>query len=172
MTFKLISPAFRQNGPSPSQYTCEGDDISPPLQWSDAPSGTRSLALVMDDPDSPDPAKPERVYVHWVVYNISPLTTKLPLNAAMSGLPVRARHGTNDWGKQAYGGPCPRIGKHRYFFKIVCARHPVSGSEGSYQGTARSGDGGPSRRQCRAGGYLREAEEIAQGRIVPRREKK
>ena len=118
MTFKLISPAFRHNGPIPSQYTCEGEDISPPLAWSDVPSGTKSLALVIDDPDSPDPAKPERVYVHWVVYNISPLTLKLPLNAAMSGLPVRARHGTNDWGKQTYGGPCPRIGKHRYFFKL------------------------------------------------------
>src|SRR5437773_6964740 len=102
MTFKLISPAFGHNGKIPSQYTCEGDDFSPPLAWSDAPYGTRSLALVMDDPDSPDPAKPQRVFVHWVVYNISPLTLKLPLNTAMTGLPLRALHGTNDWGKQDY----------------------------------------------------------------------
>ena len=118
MTFKLISPAFGQNGSIPSQYTCEGDDFSPPLAWSDVPSGTRSLALIMDDPDAPDPAKPQRVYVHWVIYNIAPFTLKLPLNAARSGLPGRALHGTNDWEKQDYGGPCPPIGRHRYFFKL------------------------------------------------------
>ncbi len=117
MTFTLISPAFGQNGSIPPQYTCDGEDISPPLAWSDAPPGTRSLALIVDDPDSPDPAKPERVYVHWVVYNISPLTTKLPFNAAKI-LPLRAQHGTNDWERQTYGGPCPRIGRHRYFFKL------------------------------------------------------
>jgi Raf kinase inhibitor-like YbhB/YbcL family protein len=118
MTFKLISPAFGQNGSIPSQYTCEGDDFSPPLAWSDVPSGTRSLALIMDDPDAPDPAKPQRVYVHWVIYNISQFTLKLPLNAARSGLPGHALHGTNDWEKQDYGGPCPPIGRHRYFFKL------------------------------------------------------
>src|SRR5688572_2343984 len=85
MAFKLISPAFGQNRSIPTQYTCDGEDISPPLLWSDVPSGTKSLALIVDDPDAPDPAKPERVYVHWVVYNISPIATKLPLNAAMSG---------------------------------------------------------------------------------------
>ena len=77
MTFKLMSPAFGENGSIPSQYTCDGDDISPPLVWSDVPYGTKSLALIMDDPDAPDPAKPQRVYVHWVVYNISPMTLKL-----------------------------------------------------------------------------------------------
>ena len=117
MTFKLISPAFANNGSIPPQYTCEGDDFSPPLAWSDVPSGTKSLALIVDDPDAPDPAKPQRVYVHWVVYNISPFTLKLPLNAA-NFLPLRALHGTNDWGKQTYGGPCPPVGKHRYFFKL------------------------------------------------------
>jgi Raf kinase inhibitor-like YbhB/YbcL family protein len=118
MAFKLISPAFGKNGSIPTQYTCDGEDISPPLAWSDVPSGTKSLALIVDDPDAPDPAKPQRVYVHWVVYNISPIATKMPLNAAMSGLPLRALHGTNDWGKQNYGGPCPPIGRHRYFFKL------------------------------------------------------
>jgi Raf kinase inhibitor-like YbhB/YbcL family protein len=72
----------------------------------------------MDDPDAPDPAKPQRVYVHWVVYNLSPFTTKLPLNAARTELPPGALHGTNDWGKQTYGGPCPPVGRHRYFFKM------------------------------------------------------
>jgi Raf kinase inhibitor-like YbhB/YbcL family protein len=127
MTFKLISPAFGQNGSIPSQYTCDGDDISPPLQWSDTPSEAKSLALIMDDPDAPDPAKPQRVYVHWVVYNISPITTKLPLNSAMSGLPLRALHGTNDWGKQNYGGPCPPIGRHRYFFKLYALDTQLQG---------------------------------------------
>jgi Raf kinase inhibitor-like YbhB/YbcL family protein len=127
MTFKLISPAFGQNGTIPSLYTCDGDDSSPPLAWSDVPSGTRSLALIMDDPDSPDPAKPQRVYVHWVVYNISPLTLKLPLNAAKTGLPLRALHGTNDWGKPTYGGPCPSIGKHRYFFKLYALDTQLNG---------------------------------------------
>ena len=127
MTFKLISPAFGQNGSIPSQYTCEGDDISPPLSWSDVPLGTRSLALIMDDPDAPDPAKPQRVYVHWVVYNISPMTLKLPLNAARPLLPGNAQHGTNDWGKQTYGGPCPPIGRHRYFFKLYALDAKLQG---------------------------------------------
>ena len=118
MTFKLTSPAFGQNGSIPPQYTCEGDDISPPLAWYDIPPGTKSLALIVDDPDAPDPATPQRVYVHWIVYNISPITLKLPLNAARTGLPLKALHGTNDWGKQTYGGPCPPVGRHRYFFKL------------------------------------------------------
>ena len=126
MTFKLISPAFGHNGSIPSQYTCEGDDISPPLAWSDVPAGTRSLALIMDDPDAPDPAKPQRVYVHWVVYNISPVTLKLPLNSAKI-LPGRALHGTNDWQKQDYGGPCPPIGRHRYFFKLYALDAQLQG---------------------------------------------
>ena len=127
MTFKLISPAFAPNGSIPSQYTCDGDDISPPLAWSDVPSGTRSLALIMDDPDAPDPAKPQRVYVHWVVYNIPAFTLKLPLNAANIGLPNRARHSTNDWEKQTYGGPCPPIGRHRYFFKLYALDAELQG---------------------------------------------
>jgi Raf kinase inhibitor-like YbhB/YbcL family protein len=127
MTFKLISPAFGHNGSIPSLYTCEGEDSSPPLAWSDVPSGTRTLALIMDDPDSPDPAKPQRVYVHWVVYNISPLTLKLPLNAARTGLPLRALHGTNDWDKQTYCGPCPSIGRHRYFFKLYALDTQLQG---------------------------------------------
>ena len=127
MTFKLISPAFRHSGPIPPQYTCEGDDLSPPLAWSDVPSDTRSLALIMDDPDSPDPAKPQRVFAHWVVYNISPITRNLPLNAARPMLPGKAQHGTNDWGKQTYGGPCPSIGRHRYFFKLYALDTQLQG---------------------------------------------
>lgn len=127
MPFKLSSPAFAPNGPIPSKYTCDGADISPPLEWSDPPDGTRSFALIVDDPDAPDPAKPQRVYVHWVVYNIPASTTKLPENAAKSGLPPGAMRGTNDGGKQTYGGPCPPIGRHRYFFKLYALDTQLKG---------------------------------------------
>ena len=118
MSFKVSSSAFAPNGSIPSRYTCEGADISPPLEWTGAPDGTRSFALIVDDPDAPDPAKPQRVYVHWVVYNIPANTTRLVENAAQTGLPQGAKQGSNDWGKQTYGGPCPPIGRHRYFFKV------------------------------------------------------
>jgi Raf kinase inhibitor-like YbhB/YbcL family protein len=118
MSFTLKSPVFGPNGPIPSKYTCEGGDTSPPLEWSGAPDGTKSFALIVDDPDAPDPAKPQRVYVHWVVYDIPASTIRLPENAAKSGLPTGATQGSNDWGKQTYGGPCPPIGRHRYFFKL------------------------------------------------------
>lgn len=118
MPFKLSSSAFAPNGSIPSKYTCEGADTSPPLQWSDAPDGTRTFALIVDDPDAPDPAKPQRVYVHWVLYDIPASTSKLAENAAKGGLPSGALQGANDWGKHTYGGPCPPIGRHRYFFKL------------------------------------------------------
>lgn len=118
MPFTFSSPAFAPNDPIPPKYTCEGADISPPLQWSGAPDGTRSFALIVDDPDAPDPAKPQRVYVHWVVYDIPASTTKLPENAAKKGLPAGTTQGTNDFGKQTYGGPCPPIGRHHYHFKL------------------------------------------------------
>jgi Raf kinase inhibitor-like YbhB/YbcL family protein len=127
MPFTLSSPAFAPNGPIPSKYTCEGADISPPLEWSGAPNGTRSFALIVDDPDAPDPAKPQRVYVHWVVYNIPGSTTSLPENASKTGLPPGAMQGTNDFGKQAYGGPCPPIGRHRYFFKLYAIDTQLKG---------------------------------------------
>jgi hypothetical protein len=127
MTFRISSPAFAPNGSIPAKYTCEGADISPPLEWSGAPDGTRSFALIVDDPDAPDPAKPQRTYVHWVVYNIPPSTTRLPENAAKSGLPPGAMQGTNDWGKQTYGGPCPPIGRHRYFFKLYALDTELKG---------------------------------------------
>jgi Raf kinase inhibitor-like YbhB/YbcL family protein len=114
----LSSPAFVPNGSIPSKYTCEGADVSPPLAWSGAPADAKTWVLIVDDPDAPDPAKPQRVYVHWVIYNIPVSVTRLAEDAANTGLPDGARHGTNDWGKQTYGGPCPPIGRHRYFFKL------------------------------------------------------
>jgi Raf kinase inhibitor-like YbhB/YbcL family protein len=129
MTFILTSAAFAANGSIPSKYTCDGPDISPALQWSGAPSDTKTYALIMDDPDAPDPAKPQRVYVHWVIYNIPASVTRLAENAAQSGLPSGAMHGTNDWGKQTYGGPCPPIGRHRYFFKLYALDTELTGLE-------------------------------------------
>jgi len=127
MSIKVMSPAFQPGGPIPSKYTCEGQDISPPLAWSGAPSTTKSFALIVDDPDAPDPAKPQRVYVHWVVYNIPATTTSLPENASKTGLPKGAVQGKNDWGKPQYGGPCPPIGRHRYFFKLYALDAELSG---------------------------------------------
>jgi Raf kinase inhibitor-like YbhB/YbcL family protein len=114
----LTSDAFTQGGAIPSRYTCDGTDASPPLKWAGAPNGTKSLGLIVDDPDAPDPAKPQRVYVHWVVYNLSGGSGSLPENATNSGLPPGAAQGKNDFGKMKYGGPCPPIGRHRYFFKL------------------------------------------------------
>jgi Raf kinase inhibitor-like YbhB/YbcL family protein len=127
MTLKVTSAAFQQGASIPSQYTCEGEDISPPLSWSGAPANAKSIALIADDPDAPDPAKPQRVYVHWVVYNISPQAASLPENASRAGLPGGAVQGRNDWGKPEYGGPCPPIGRHRYFFKLYALDATLSG---------------------------------------------
>jgi Raf kinase inhibitor-like YbhB/YbcL family protein len=127
MPFTFSSPAFAPNDPIPAKYTCEGADISPPLEWSGTPDGTRSFALIVDDPDAPDPAKPQRVYVHWVVYNIPASTARFAENAAKTGLPPGAMQGSNDWGKQTYGGPCPPIGRHRYFFKLYALDTQLKG---------------------------------------------
>jgi Raf kinase inhibitor-like YbhB/YbcL family protein len=118
MAMTLTSPAFKQNSQIPSKYTCEGDDISPPLAWAGLPEGTKSLVLIVDDPDAPDPKAPQRVWVHWVVYNIPADTKGLPENASKAGLPKGVMIGMNDFTKTMYGGPCPPIGRHRYFHKL------------------------------------------------------
>jgi Raf kinase inhibitor-like YbhB/YbcL family protein len=116
MTLRLSSPAFLDGTPIPAKYTCEGDDISPALAWSGIPKGTKSLVLIVDDPDAPDPKAPKMVWVHWVVYN-------LPADAAglaegVKVFPQGAKAGLNDWKRAIYGGPCPPIGRHRYFHKL------------------------------------------------------
>lgn len=116
MSFAITSPAFAHNSEIPAVCTCEGADTSPRLEWTGAPAGTRSFALVVDDPDAPDPAAPKRVWVHWVLYNVPADATHLP--EAVSELPVGTLEGTNDWNRTGYGGPCPPIGRHRYFFKL------------------------------------------------------
>jgi len=102
----------------PAQYTCEGADASPPLAWSGLPTGTKSLALIIDDPDAPDPAAPKMTWVHWVLYNIPPAASDLPEAVKTVQLPAGTKEGTNDWKRTGYGGPCPPIGRHRYFHKL------------------------------------------------------
>ena len=118
MSFQLKSSAFDESGKIPKKYTCESDDLSPPLEWTGAPDNTRSFALIVDDPDAPDPAKPKMVYVHWVVINIPAGTNQLAENASRSMMPSGSHTGLNDWKKTEYGGPCPPIGRHRYYFKL------------------------------------------------------
>lgn len=118
MTLTLTSPAFVPNGSIPAQFTCEGANISPPLFWSGVPQGTRSLALIVDDPDAPDPAAPKMTWVHWVLYNLPPSTKGLSEGIAVNALPVGTRQGLNDFTTTAYGGPCPPVGRHRYFHKL------------------------------------------------------
>jgi Raf kinase inhibitor-like YbhB/YbcL family protein len=118
MAMTLSSRAFQQNGHIPSKYTCEGEDVSPPLAWEGVPNGAKSLVLIIDDPDAPDPKAPKMVWVHWVVYNMPPDTESLPENAGKPGLPQGTVLGVNDFKKTAYGGPCPPIGRHRYFHKL------------------------------------------------------
>lgn len=118
MTLKMTSAAFDANGTMPIRYTCDGDDISPPLAWSGVPDGTKSLALIVDDPDAPDPAHPKMTWVHWVLYNLPSAATELPEGVAPEALPAGTQEGLNDWGRTGYGGPCPPIGRHRYFHKL------------------------------------------------------
>ena len=113
---QISSSAFAHNETIPTKYTCDGQDLSPPLAWSGVPAGARSLALIVDDPDVPDPAAPRRTWVHWLLYNLPPDSTGLA--EASRSLPPGTREGVNDWGRTGYGGPCPPIGRHRYFHKL------------------------------------------------------
>ena len=118
MALVLTSPAFTNGGAIPPRYTCEGENISPELRWESEPSATRSLALIVDDPDAPDPQAPKMTWVHWVVYDVPAAVRVLPENAAIQGLPNGTKQGLNDWKRLGYGGPCPPVGTHRYFFKL------------------------------------------------------
>ncbi len=118
MTLTLTSPAFSANGNIPKDYTCDGDDLAPPLAWSGAPAGTKSFALIVYDPDAPDPKAPTTTWVHWVLYDMPASATGLPKAAEGKTLPPGTREGRNDWKRTGYGGPCPPIGRHRYFHKL------------------------------------------------------
>ena len=113
---KITSPAFQDHGSIPRRHTCEGENVSPPLAIEGAPAGTQSLALIVDDPDAPDPAAPKMTWVHWVMYDLPPGTMSLP--EGVSAAALHARDGLNDWKRTGYCGPCPPIGRHRYFHKL------------------------------------------------------
>lgn len=114
MGIQITSSVFKEGEPIPSKYTCDGEDISPPLKWSSLPEGTKSLALISDDPDAP-----VGTWVHWVIYNIPPTVTELEEGIPSDKeLPSGAKQGMNDFKKIGYGGPCPPSGTHRYFFKL------------------------------------------------------
>lgn len=116
-TMQITSPVFDHQGMIPAKYTCDGADISPPLAWHDVPQNAKSLALIVDDPDAPDPAAPRMTWVHWVLYDIPPILTGLEEGVA-DHLPAGIHQATNDFRRTRYGGPCPPVGKHRYFFKL------------------------------------------------------
>jgi hypothetical protein len=113
---QISSSAFGNNEAIPAKHTCEGQDTSPSLAWSGVPAASKSLVLIVDDPDAPDPAAPRMTWVHWVLYNLSPSSTGLA--EGVRQLPPGAAEGVNDWKRSGYGGPCPPIGRHRYFHKL------------------------------------------------------
>lgn len=117
-TMTIRSPAFADGAEIPIHHTCEGADTSPALEWSGVPAQAKSLALVADDPDAPDPKAPRMTWVHWVLYDIPPAVTSLPAAIARDALPPGTRQGVNDWKRTGWGGPCPPIGRHRYYFKL------------------------------------------------------
>ncbi len=114
----LTSSAFAQNGTIPVLYTGEGKDVSPPLAWAGVPAAAKSLVLIVDDPDAPDPRAPKMTWVHWVLYNIPVGAEGLPQAVKTADLPAGTREGLNDWKCKGYGGPNPPVGRHRYFHKL------------------------------------------------------
>ncbi len=113
---KLTSQAFAHQASIPERYTLDGQNLSPPLRMEAVPAAAKSLALIVDDPDAPDPAAPQRTWVHWVLYDLPPDTGSLA--EGVTTLPRGARPGRNDWREATYGGPSPPIGRHRYYFKL------------------------------------------------------
>jgi Raf kinase inhibitor-like YbhB/YbcL family protein len=119
MALWLRSPDFEPNGEIPRELTCEGEDVSPALEWPAPAAGARSLALIVDDPDAPDPRAPRMIFSHWLLYNLPPDAAELPRAVGRAALPLGTREGKNDFGRLGYGGPCPPIGRHRYFHRLL-----------------------------------------------------
>jgi hypothetical protein len=115
---QLTSPSFKNQEIISKRFTCDGKNISPALEWSGVPKGTMSFVLIVDDPDAPDPNNPRIIWDHWVLYNIPATVSSLPEGVTDKDLPDGTMQGINDWEKTGYGGPCPPIGQHRYFFKL------------------------------------------------------
>ena len=124
MALSISSPAFQDGGEIPASFTCEGRDLSPALVFAGVPAETKSLALIVDDPDAPDPAAPKMTYVHWVLFDLPPDAAGLP--EGVTSLPAGTKEGLNDWKRTGYGGPCPPIGRHRYFFKLYALDSTLS----------------------------------------------
>jgi Raf kinase inhibitor-like YbhB/YbcL family protein len=118
MALEISSPAFANGAEIPPLFTCEGKDRSPALEWRHVPRSTASLVLVVEDPDAPDPKAPKMTWVHWVLYDLPLSASGLEEGVQSSALPFGTREGLNDWRRTGYGGPCPPIGRHRYFFKL------------------------------------------------------
>src|SRR5512132_3403359 len=127
MPLSLTSSGFSHGGAIPKRYTCEGSDVSPPLAWSGVPEGTKSLVLVVDDPYAPNPKAPKMTWVHWVLYNLPSTAGALPEAVAPEALPPGTKQGLNDWNRPGYGGPCPPIGRHRYFHKLYALDTALTG---------------------------------------------
>lgn len=125
MALKISSSVFEDGGEIPARFTCQGTDVSPPLAFSGVPADAQSLVLIVDDPDAPDPAAPKMTYVHWVIYDLPPDTSGFP--EGMKALPAGAKGGINDFKRTRYGGPCPPIGRHRYFFKLYALDTKLDG---------------------------------------------
>ncbi len=130
MAFQLISPSFLNEHEIPRRHTCQGEDVSPELTWSDPPKGTVGFALVVDDPDAPDPRAPKRTWVHWVLYDLPAETRALPEGTTRATLPIGAVEGKNDWDDLGWRGPCPPVGTHRYFFKLYALDSSLEGLGG------------------------------------------
>lgn len=130
MSLSLTSIAFTDGGAMPSKYTGDGNDVSPPLDWRDVPAGTQAFALIVDDPDAPDPAKPKRTFVHWVVADIPATTTSLREASSGRSMPAGAVEGKNDANDVGYSGPHPPVGRHRYFFKLYALDQATRLTEG------------------------------------------
>jgi len=118
MSLTISSSVFRHNEEIPPRYTCDDEDMSPPLSWAGVPAGAKSLVLIVDDPDAPDPKAPKMTWVHWVLYNMPPDTMSLAEDLSSEDLPKGTLEGINDWKRTDYGGPCPPVGRHRYFHKL------------------------------------------------------
>lgn len=127
MALMIRSSAFDHGGVIPSKHTCDGEDRSPPLEWEGVPEGTETLVLILDDPDAPDPAAPQSTYVHWVLYNLPPALNGLPEAFEPATLATVIGEGINDWRRTAYGGPCPPVGRHRYFHKLYALDTSLQG---------------------------------------------
>jgi Raf kinase inhibitor-like YbhB/YbcL family protein len=126
---KLSSPEFSEGGSIPTRFTCDGDDMSPPLEISSIPQNAKSLALIVDDPDAPS-----GTFTHWVMWNIRPAASKIPAGETAPG----AEQGENDFGQTKYGGPCPPSGTHRYFFRLYALDTMLNLPKGSTRAEVQS----------------------------------